>query len=74
MNNIGIYLPTDILELIQHEIQIKNLNEVEHFELIVNRLNVIIKYISSFGIKEFDQQTIELDKKTNGALNLASWN
>ena len=43
INKIRIYLPTDNLELIQHEIQIKILNKVEYFELIVNRLNVIIE-------------------------------
>ena len=53
--------------------QIKILNKVEYFELIMNRLSVIIEYFSSFGIKEFDQQIMELDKKTNGVLNLASW-
>ena len=47
----------------------KILNKVEHFELIMIRLNVIIEYFSSLGTKEFDQQTIELDKKTNGVLN-----
>ena len=43
--------------------QIKIFNKVEHFELIMNRLYVITEYFSSFGIKEFDQQTMELDKK-----------
>ena len=42
-NNITIYLPTDIVELIQHEIEIIILNEVKRFKLIMNSLNVVME-------------------------------
>ena len=42
-NKITIYLPTDILEQIQHDIQIMILNEVKQFKVIMNSLNVVME-------------------------------
>ena len=42
-NKITIYLLTDILEYIQHEIEIVILNEVKQFQLIMNSLNVVME-------------------------------
>ena len=43
MNNITSYLRTDILEWIQHEIQIMILNEMKQIKLITNSLNVVME-------------------------------
>ena len=42
-NKITIYLQSDILEYIQHEIEIVILNEVKQFQLIMNSLNVVME-------------------------------
>ena len=42
-NKITIYLPSDSLEWIQHEIEIIILNEVKQFKLIMNSLNVVME-------------------------------
>ena len=42
-NKITIYLPTDILKYIHHEISFMILNEVKQFQLIMNSLNMVMK-------------------------------
>ena len=42
-NKITIYSQSDILEWIQHEIEIIILNEVKQFKLIMNSLNVVME-------------------------------
>ena len=42
-NGSTIYLPTDILEWIQHETAIMILNQVKQLKLIMNSLNVVME-------------------------------
>ena len=42
-NKLTIYLPTNILEWIEHETEIMIMNEVKQFKLIMNSLNVVME-------------------------------
>ena len=42
-NKITIYLLTDILESIEHEIHMIILNKVKQFKLIIHSLDVIVQ-------------------------------
>ena len=50
-NKITIYLPTDILKYIHHEISFMILNEVKQFQLIMNSLIVIMEWLLLFAIR-----------------------
>ena len=53
-NTITNYLPTDILEQIQHETAIIIMNQVKLFKLIMNNSNVVMEWFLSFGTDSFD--------------------
>ena len=42
-NKETVYLQTDILEQIQHEIECMILNQTKQFKLIMNSLNVVME-------------------------------
>ena len=54
-NIITIHLRSDIIEYIQHEMEIMTLNEVKQFKLIMNGSNVVMEWFSWFGTGSFDQ-------------------